>query len=68
MYLSIVMKLRVLRRNKYAGEVTGQSDFCIPKKNRNTVRSIESIYTPIRRSCTKQVFMLVAVSDALHTA
>lgn len=27
-------------------DVTGQSDFCIPKKNRNTVRSIESVYTP----------------------
>lgn len=55
-YLSIVfdsngktvVKLRVFRRSERAGDITGQSDFCIPKENRNTVRSIESVYSPTR--------------------
>lgn len=36
------MKWRVSQRKKRADGVTGQSDFYIPKENRNTVRSIES--------------------------
>lgn len=70
MYLFVVMKLRVPRRNKCAADVTGQSDFCIPllQENRNTVRSIESVYAPTRRSHTKRVFMLVVMSDISYTA
>lgn len=56
----------VLQRNKCAGDVTDQSDFCIPKEDQSTVRSIETVYTLIRSSRTKRSFILVAVSVTRH--
>lgn len=62
------MKWRVSQRKKRADGVTGQSDFYIPKENRNTVRSIESAraHTTHPKKSHKQVFIF-AVPVTRHT-
>jgi len=62
-YLFVVVKLQVLftvTSVRMMLQVRVISTFLL-QENRNTVRSIESVYAPTRKSRTKRVFMLVAV-------